>query len=110
MSQHATNSLVVCSPDSNAATEDKCDNMLKVLQDTFTGKQYSELFLVASESLTLQQAVDSLLDNNYQSIIQNEGKILICDQVVVISNLCYRSWRCRLKSCLKLRIFLSNYK
>ena len=89
MSQHATNSLVVCSPDSNAATEDKCDNMLKVLQDTFTGKQYSELFLVSSESLTLQQGIYSLLDNIHQNIIENEGKILIWDQVSVIANLSY---------------------
>ena len=47
----------------------------------------SQLFLVVTESLTLQQAIDSLLDNNNQSIIQNEGKIHICDQVAAIAKL-----------------------
>ena len=44
VSQHATNSLIVCSPDSNAASEDKCDNMPKVLHDIFPGNQFSAVF------------------------------------------------------------------
>ena len=73
--QHGTSSLKASSDELNEATKDndnKCNDMVKVLQDIFLGKQYSELVSVASESPTLTQAINSLLDNH--SIIENEGK------------------------------------
>ena len=74
--QHGTSSWEASSDELNEATKDKdnkCDDMVKVLRDMFPGKQYSELASIASESPTLTQAINSLLDNH--NIIENEGNM-----------------------------------